>query len=370
MKTKYTDYDHSLISVASSILKHFGISSDKKSLEELDSKLINKKKIVLMLLDGMGCNIIKKNLEENSFLRNHQISTISSVFPPTTAAATTSVISNLYPIESGWLAWHLYLSSKDPSLILFRNCEYYSDGSKRYEGLNVNEKIGYQSIDEAINEKGYPTYSIHSAYDENGYKDFDSAIEALKKITNKLEESFTYFYWDNPDYLIHFHGTKNDVVTSLMHYFNDQLETLSKNLDQDTIIILLADHGLIDVEAIDFSKFKDLNKMLRKKISGEGRSPIFHVKKKELENFKILFNYYFGDYFDLYTKEEVIKLGIFGPSDKIHPSIRYSLGDYVAVATDRYYLATDLDFVFKGHHGGGTIEETEVPLIIIQNEEK
>ena len=61
------------------------------------------KNIVVLLLDGLGTCIMESNLKEDGFLRTHFIESISTVFPPTTVAATTSVMSGLQPIEHAWL---------------------------------------------------------------------------------------------------------------------------------------------------------------------------------------------------------------------------------------------------------------------------
>ena len=65
----------------------------------------NIKNIVLLLFDGMGISVLEKHLAPDSFLRKHLVCPISSVFPPTTTAATTSVLTGRTRIEHGWLGW-------------------------------------------------------------------------------------------------------------------------------------------------------------------------------------------------------------------------------------------------------------------------
>ena len=365
MKTKYTDYNNCLVNVSASILKHFGVKWDKEGISEIDRQIVGKKKVVIMLLDGMGINTIKHNLGNDSFLNTHITKTINSVFPPTTVAATTSVLTGLNPIEHGWLGWHLYLNKKAPSLILFRNEDYYK--KKPYHRLNVNDVLGYKSIIDMVREKGVKGYEIYPSFKKDGYKTFKEALEHLEHdILTKDETSLTYFYWDEPDASIHEKGTTDIRIKSIMHYFNDRIEDLNEVLDKDTIVFVIADHGLVDVEPICINEFKDLKRMLRKKMSGEGRAAIFHVKENRIKDFEILFDYYFDEWFDLYTKEEVLKNNIYGDVNlKHHKSLEYSLGDYVAIAKDKYYFTYDLSHVFKGHHAGGVKEETEIPLIIL-----
>ena len=48
---------------------------------------------------------------------------ITTVFPATTTAATTSIATGLNPVEHGWLGWNMYIEPIDETITLFRNCE-------------------------------------------------------------------------------------------------------------------------------------------------------------------------------------------------------------------------------------------------------
>ncbi len=99
---QYPDYDHSIVSIANSILRAFGAECRHKSLPLLDRYLDKGfKNVLLMLFDGMGTEALSDHLPENSFLRRHVADTLSSVFPPTTTAALPSVETGLTPFEHG-----------------------------------------------------------------------------------------------------------------------------------------------------------------------------------------------------------------------------------------------------------------------------
>ena len=106
---QFPDYDRSILSISSSIMKYYNVESNYKSLPELDKILDKKyKNIVFLILDCLGDNIIKKNLSNNSILKSNVITNVTSVFPTTTAAATTAIHSGLSPLESGWIGWMPY----------------------------------------------------------------------------------------------------------------------------------------------------------------------------------------------------------------------------------------------------------------------
>ena len=64
--------------------------------------------IVVLLIDGMGSRLLETKLEKDSFLRTHQLKEVTTVYPSTTSAATTSVLSGKSPAENGWIGWHQY----------------------------------------------------------------------------------------------------------------------------------------------------------------------------------------------------------------------------------------------------------------------
>lgn len=128
MKTVlYPNYNRSILSISSSLLKYYGLKNNYPTLKELDDELKkNYKNVVLLILDCMGTSIIEKNLPKNSFLRKNMITTITSIFPPTTAAATTAFHSGLSPLESGWIGWMPYFKEYDSMIELFTGKDFYT----------------------------------------------------------------------------------------------------------------------------------------------------------------------------------------------------------------------------------------------------
>lgn len=99
------DYNNSILNLITSILKYYNVKSKYNSLPEID-EMLNKdyNNVVLLILDGMGENILNE-LNENDLFRKNRIRTITSVYPTTTAAAMTTYYSGKPPIETGWIAW-------------------------------------------------------------------------------------------------------------------------------------------------------------------------------------------------------------------------------------------------------------------------
>ena len=116
----WPDFNHSIVNLAATLEQFLGKKPKHAVLPKLAEKLKSDyKNVVYLVIDAMGAKILEKNLPTNSFFRQHQIDTVTSVFPSTTTAATTSLISALTPSEHGWFAWAVDFNGE--VIELFRN---------------------------------------------------------------------------------------------------------------------------------------------------------------------------------------------------------------------------------------------------------
>ena len=124
MKVKFPDYNNCITNIPNSILKYFGYEEGRKTSSLLDSYLKKEyDNVVVLLLDGMGKCIIDGNLDKEGFFQSHLEAVYSSTFPPTTVAATTSMLSGMNPCEHGWLGWDCYFPQINKNVTVFLNKE-------------------------------------------------------------------------------------------------------------------------------------------------------------------------------------------------------------------------------------------------------
>lgn len=366
--------ENTLVNLSNSILKHFGAETFHDTNPIIDKELEGYKKVVLVLFDGMGQNIVRKHLKEDSFIRSHYVTTINSVFPPTTAAATTSVLTGKYPVENGWLGWTEYFKQYDRNIILFRGIDYNTG-----EELN---KPGETNIANAIFPIDYIFDLIERAnphakafnisrfpVQPNGPKSLNEGAKMVCEKLKENEECFIYYYWDSPDYEMHAYGIDHKIVKKEVLKAQRFLKKAIKH-SKDTVYILIADHGHINVAFLDMCIREDIYSLLSKPITLEKRTPSFFVKPGKEAEFVALFKKYYGKWFELYTKEEAFKMKLFGEG-KPAEGVEDVLGDFIAVSTKEYALfaSKELSHIdnFKGHHAGGTKEERLIDVSIFKN---
>ena len=361
------NYKNNIVNFTSSLMKYYGQTSKYPTHALVDFILSKKyKHVAVVLLDGLGMKIIDDNMNNGSILKTHQIIKMNSVFPPTTVAATTAYQTGKAPIESGWLGWHLYLDDTHPSTVLFMNKAFYSE--EPIEDFKVQDVIPNTPFYTKL--RRAKSYEIYPSFKENGVETFKDGIDRLIEITSKDEANFTYFYWDQPDGLMHQFGTTSQVVKVTLMDIEAEIERLKENLPDDTCIFITADHGQVDVKPIYMSEYPDIVDTFEKPMSGEGRFTQFYINPSLKDDFVAKFNEHFKDDFDLYTKEEFIESKISGLFEP-HPSIEYSLGNFIAIAKTNYFFEhSSKHEPFKGHHAGCTAAEMEIPLILLKRKDE
>ena len=357
---------NSLINFSNSFLKHFNAPTFHDSIEVVDKALANHKKVAVILFDGMGRNITRKHLSSKSFIRSHYLTTINSTFPPTTTAATTGFLTGKYPIETGWMSWAQYFEKYQRNIILFKNVDYNTEEKVEPNGIAFNE-LPIKSILDIIKEHNpdVETFNVmRRPIDPNGPKSLNGFERKINSTLKHTKECFCYFYFDSPDYEMHAHGIDNKYIHGYIKKINKMVKKVVES-NKDTIFFVFADHGHINVKHLDICDHSDLYSLLTKPISFEKRTPNFFIKDGKQEEFKALFNKYYGHYFKLFSKQEVLDNELFGEGN-INPKAVSFIGDFIASSTSEYMLYASKEMkepqLFKGHHAGMTKEELLIDI--------
>ena len=368
----YPNYDRSILSIASSVLNHFGIKDcQHKTLPEFD-ELLSKdyKNIIVMLFDGLGTSTLKYHLEENDFLRKHHVTDISSVFPSTTVAATTSIMSGYSPAECGWLGWDLYFEEIGENVAVFRNT-LQRNGEPAAKFNVAHKYIPVKSIMKRIEEfNGRRSAYCVSFFSKYRSKSVEDICKTVYKLSKKRKKKYIYAYWHQPDGAMHGHGvTSNEAHEQILH-INREVEKLCGKIE-NSLIIITADHGLCDSVNEYLEDYPTLFSMLKIPPSIEpSRALSLFVKEGMQKEFETEFNKLFGNDFRLMTKEEVFAENLLG-FGKPHPRTYDFVGDYLAVATGNKSLFTEREeHEFIGVHAGLTEDEMTVPFIAIETKKR
>ena len=363
------DYNNTILNIISSIKKYYGKESNIKSNTIVDEMLKSKKykHISILCLDGLGSYILDENLEEDSFLHKHKVADLSSLFPPTTACVIPAIQSGMLPIETSWVGWENYFEEIKKHVVMFKNTDYFTEEKLDFD---VKKVLPYNKF---YDEFDVFSFEFGPKFHPTKCQSFDEMCYKFLEETHLTKETFSYLYWDDPDYNLHEFGSGSEETKKIIKDIDKYLKYTYEHMEPDTLMIVTADHGHIDVKNIYLSNFKDITRLLKRFPSNEGRCAFFKVKPFKKEKFKKLFNTYFGDYFTLISKEDFINEGYLGESDTYNKRLDSFIGDFVAIAKKQYSFVFDpklrsdseADFVMKSHHAGITEKEMITPLIIL-----
>ena len=363
------NYSSSILAVSNSILLHYGATPHHATLPVLDDLLSkNYKNVVLLVMDGMGVNVLEKNLPINAFLRKHIKMQISSVYPCTTTAALTSILSGKTPIEHAWLGWSCYFKEVDKCIDLFSGHESGTEMPAHGEN-QANKYLGYENILLQIQSASSDVKTCAvSPFTEYFANTIEGICEHIKNLGNEDGCKFIYAYHYQPDYDIHYYGVSSPSINAMMAEYNNQLERLADALS-DTLFLITADHGMTDITMKCIEDFPQVNEMLKRHICLEPRCCSFYIKDDYKIEFAKRFRETFAEKFLLYTHDEFIKSGLLGKGS-LHSRTDEFVGDFVAVAVSDialWYKAYNWESNdFYGAHAGLTEDEMLVPLIVIE----
>jgi hypothetical protein len=343
--------------------------------------------VVLILVDGLGEQQLR-TLGLDSMLHRHQRATLSSMFPATTAAAITTLLTGYSPASHGLTGWHLHCPANETGQ---ESIVAPLPMSVRYPATNTltPEQLAQQLLvcppllpqlgrKAEILQPHYiadSPYSLHHAGNikRTAYRDIN---DAFVQLTTSLQQDqppgFHYLYLPQLDSLMHRQGCHSRAVQALFTELDKAFTQLANIADQtDSAILLTADHGFIETPrtrqiSLD-EDFPALYAMLSQPLSGERRAVFCHVKPGQREAFTGLARQLLGHASWVVDSRQLLEAGAFGPGQP-HPQLASRCGDVTLLARDdwsiRDTLPLEKPLYLPGQHGGVSAAEMKVPLIL------
>lgn len=346
------------------------------------AELRRARRVVLLLIDGLGMEFLLRQ-PADSVLRRHLLGRIDSVFPTTTAAAVTAVMTGVAPQQhaiTGWFMWLRELGMVT-SILPFRSRAGGCDLDRA--GLTVQPLLGAPPLFAGLACSSAvlsPARIVDSAFSQAGcgparrigYRDLDDMFARLSGLVGAADgPRFIYAYWPEFDSLAHTQGVSGAAAQEHFRTLDAAFGAfLERSAGSDTCVIVTADHGFIDTgpeHYVQLAEHPDLAACLRLPLCGEPRAAYCYVCPAQAQTFERYARDVLGPYCECHAAEELIDRGLFGLGAP-HPELHARIGDYVLLMKERHvikdYLAGERPFFFAGVHSGLSEAELRVPLIV------
>ncbi|MBW6451588.1 MAG: alkaline phosphatase family protein [DPANN group archaeon] len=379
-------HDGSIINLMSSISNNFEQKHEYKELPSLTSEELKRShNVILLVIDGLGYEFLKKQKE--SYLFENLRTNITSTFISTTACANTAFNVGYPPQQHGLTGWDINLKEVGSITTILPFVPLFGKESLDKSNFKMEDIIDMPSFHKNFNAKCFALINkklASSQFTKNTYKDmkiiptasYTDTFTKLKKIINTKsnKRKFVHAYINDFDSYSHNYGINSRTVKELFLDLDKKIKTFSKQIkDTNTKLIIVADHGLIDVEIdkqIWVENIEGLSECLTIPLTGESRLRYCFVRPHKVKDFERIMKTKLSKYCWCYKGEELIKQNLYGlgkPNKKIFDRV----GDYVLIMKDNYLLNDKLaNFEkpkrsLKSHHGGVSPDEMLVPLIVL-----
>jgi hypothetical protein len=346
-----------------------------------------------MLVDGLGASFIEKN-SPGGFLSNHRVATLTSVCPTTTAAAIPTVMTGLAPAVHGLTGWHVYLAELDAVTAVLpmtrrgvelpespaHNPHNLYDYGTFYQRLRRPSRVVAPA---SLSDTSFSIYhsqgAIQHPYHPEAFPLLAAAAfwrrrQDMLGITRRLchepgAPSFSYVYWPYFDSAAHEYGIGGIETLMAFRTFEQEFEEFMWSIrGTDTLVVLTADHGLIDSPVFHQIHLRDhpcFARFLARPFCGERRFVYCYLKPGTHADFEAYVADMFGHAMMAWPRDKLLDECWYGPGP-INSRLPGRIGDYVLVMKDDWTLRDQLPGEMPpeliGVHGGLSADEMKVPL--------
>lgn len=323
---------------------------------------------VVVLVDGLGFEQLNVRLGHAPYLRRlmKDAQPIQTVVPSTTAAAVTALGTAAQPGQTAMAGYSL----KDPDTGDVFNLIAWNSPTQRAEEW---QKV--PTVAENMAAHGHQLATVQLAkFTGSGLTNAawrGTVPYAATRIDQRVEQTLdalndhqlVYFYWGELDHTGHKHGWQSEEWTAQLELLDATLRELSQSLPSDTLLVITADHGMVDVtERVDVATIPELYRGVEL-IAGEER--FVHIYTSEPADVAHRWATFFGERVTMLTQDQVYEAGIMG---ELSDQCRDVMGDVIAIPTGTLGIGDSRTMsanalTLRGLHGGMSHDEMNIPCL-------
>lgn len=329
-------------------------------------------RVVVVLVDGLGQEMLTERAGHAPFLRSRsaETTTLTVGYPSTTAASMGIFGTGRSPGRTGLVGYTV------------RNPEHGGLANLvSWDG--AGEATRWQrepTVFAALAAAGAPVTSVGpAAFAGSGlteaalrgatYVRAESLADRVDAALYELSApGLVYLYWGDVDKAGHQHGWRSGAWGDALAEADRELGRLARGLPRGTLLLVTADHGMVDVDHAKLVDVAATPALARDVVlvAGEPRASHVHVRPGTAEAVAERWRATLGETALVALRDEAVAAGWFGP---VAEHVLPMLGDVVVAArgvagvTDSR-TQTPHSLTLRGMHGSFTPGEMLVPLVV------
>ncbi|MCA1645940.1 MAG: alkaline phosphatase family protein [Chloroflexi bacterium] len=405
-----------LANVAPTVLRLLAPSAAPLDLPALDPDVLPEsmtrgiKSVVLLVADGLGHVQLQREIAAGNAPNLGELiaqadagsatiaySPLSSVFPTTTVAALGTLNSGVAPSQHGLLSYSLYLPEFDMLAdmirwgplnrrVTFADPEFGSEPETFFWAETMYARLHAAGVRRtfAVNPNYFGgsalTRMLHRGATYDGYVSTSSLDPIVSRLLAETDETtYIYAYWPTVDTVAHVVGPLTPEHSAEVAALDFQIGRLLKHLPRrdDTLLLLLADHGHIDStpeQNVNLAEHLELMAMLRVPPAGERRAIFLYARPGADAQVVAYAHERLHEVATPMLRDEAVRLGLFGPgplsaraAERIGDVLLFPRGNLQLVSPVETADGTTAPRAFRGLHGGLTPDEALVPLLVVRS---
>ncbi|GAA1413889.1 alkaline phosphatase family protein [Glutamicibacter uratoxydans] len=336
------------------------------------------KRVVVILIDGLGWNQLKSHIGHAPFLRSHfgAAQKIGTGFPSTTATSLSSLATGVAPGVHGMVGYDVVDPVRRRVVNQLGGWPGDLDPYLWQQQPTVFEQVAEHGIHVGTVSISQFAHSALTKAALRGPK-FVAAQQATARsraaaeIFAKHRNALVYVYFNELDKAGHKFGVDSEQWRGTLEELDYVVKNLVSKLPEQTTVLITGDHGMVDIPAsqrIDYSTQPELIDSVEL-TSGEPRgvqltfSP--EASDATRQAVREAWQQAYGSKAWVLSRDEAIEMGYFGSISDKHAQ---RLGDLMILAAEPIALydgrrVKPMAFEMVGQHGSLTAAERYVPLI-------
>jgi len=355
-----------------SIVAGLGVAD---ALDEIAANESPSGREVLFLIDGLGDEVIAKYAEYIPTLSTFvKFGRVQTAFPSTTATSLATLTTGSLPGAHGMLGYTVRVPRSNGRILNALKWDDRVDPTYWQPVPTLFERATAAGVNVShVAAKRYENTGFTQAVFRGAtYRGANAVADLVAQTKGALEKSpaLVYLYMNDLDSAGHSDGVGSDKWLEALTMLDQMAKQLLTELPKGTRLWLTADHGMVNVEEkIVMGRDNQLLQGIAT-IAGEPRARHLYLdealdSQAARNEVKSRWEEYLGTRADIYTREDALAAGLFGPNPSSESFDR--MGEIIAIANGGLVLIEaereSLEGSMVGHHGALTEIENYVPLL-------